>query len=89
MEISCTLLLAKRDLQYVPLVGFVETPPGTSDFYKEVLLHLIRYLLGSVVHPGSHSMIGRSKIQTRFLQSLLGLLMSLIPGEISGEAKTC
>lgn len=43
-----------------------------------------------MVHPGSHSMIGRSKIQTRFLQSLLGLLMSLIPGEISavGEAKT-
>lgn len=44
MEVSCTLLLAKRDLQYVPLVGFMETPPGTSDFYKEVLLHLIRYL---------------------------------------------
>lgn len=21
----------------------METPPGTSDFYKEVLLHLIRY----------------------------------------------
>lgn len=40
-----------------------------------------------MVHPGSHSIIGRSKIQTRFLQSLLGLLISLVSAV--GEAKTC
>lgn len=58
---------------------------------KKCFFILLGTWRGSVVYPGSHSMIGRSKIQTRFLHSLLRLLISLVPGEFSavGEAKTC